>query len=117
MRQLKIKPSKNLICIYPPPNKVEIYNETVLINKVKVGDKEALKTFVRLNLRLIVNVAKQYQNHGLSMEELANEGKKGLLKALDEYDESKGFKFISYAVWWIRQSMIKAIEEKKEGRK
>ena len=116
MRQLKIKPSKNLICNYPP-YKEGIYNEPELIHKVKVGDKEALETLVRINLRFIANVAKQYQNNGLSMEVLINEGIIGLIKAAEKFDESKGFSFISYAVWWIRQSMINAIEEKKEGRR
>src|SRR5690606_27484476 len=79
--------------------------------KIKEGDENALNKLTRANLRFVVSVAKQYQNHGLSLSDLINEGNVGLMKAARRFDESKGFKFISYAVWWIRQSILQAIVE------
>ncbi|MBK8700178.1 MAG: RNA polymerase sigma factor RpoD/SigA [Saprospiraceae bacterium] len=86
-------------------------DEANLARRIKEGDTEALDTLTRSNLRFVVSVAKQYQNHGLSLSDLINEGNVGLMKAAKRFDESKGFKFISYAVWWIRQSIIQAIVE------
>ena len=85
--------------------------ETYLSKRIKEGDSQALETLTKANLRFVVSVAKQYQNHGLSLSDLINEGNVGLMKAAKRFDESKGFKFISYAVWWIRQSILQAIVE------
>lgn len=85
--------------------------EIDLAVRIKTGDEDALNELVRSNLRFVVSVAKQYQNHGLSLSDLINEGNLGLLKAAKRFDETKGFKFISYAVWWIRQSILQAIVE------
>jgi len=85
--------------------------EIVLARKIKEGDTQALERLTSANLRFVVSVAKQYQNQGLSLSDLINEGNVGLLKAARRYDETKGFKFISYAVWWIRQSILQAIVE------
>ena len=89
--------------------------EIELIQKAKQGDTESINKIVNSNHSNIISIARQYLNNGLSLEELITEGKKGLLKSLDTFDETCGFKFISYAVWWIRQSMINAIEEKKKS--
>ena len=82
-----------------------------LAQRIKKGDRKALEKLTRANLRFVVSVAKQYQNQGLSLPDLINEGNLGLIKAAEKFDETRGFKFISYAVWWIRQSILQAIAE------
>lgn len=90
---------------------ISVEEEIELARKIKQGDVKALEKLTKTNLRFVVSVAKQYQNQGLSLPDLINEGNLGLIKAAKKYDETRGFKFISYAVWWIRQSIMQAISE------
>jgi len=120
MRQLKItnkitsRESVSLDKYLNDISKIDMLNadeEADLARKIRAGDKEALERMTEANLRFVVSVAKQYQNQGLSLSDLINEGNVGLMKAAKRFDETKGFKFISYAVWWIRQSILQAIVE------
>ncbi len=120
MRQLKITPSitnrdsASLEKYLQEIGKEEMIApsmEPILAQKIRQGDAAALDKLVRANLRFVVSVAKQYQNQGLSLLDLINEGNLGLIKAAKKFDETKGFKFISYAVWWIRQSILQALAE------
>lgn len=120
MRQLKISKSitnreqgaldKYLADIAKEPM-ISPDEEVELAQKIKMGDQIALDRLVRANLRFVVSVAKQYQNQGLGLADLINEGNVGLIKAAQRFDETKGFKFISYAVWWIRQAILQAVAE------
>ena len=90
---------------------ISVEEEVDLAQRIRKGDQEALEKLTRANLRFVVSVAKQYQNQGLSLPDLINEGNLGLIKAAEKFDETRGFKFISYAVWWIRQSILQALAE------
>jgi RNA polymerase primary sigma factor len=120
MRQLKItksitnRESQSLEKYLQEIGKVELLapeDEVKLAIRIKQGDQAALERLTKANLRFVVSVAKQYQNQGLSLSDLINEGNLGLIKAAQRFDETRGFKFISYAVWWIRQSILQALAE------
>ncbi len=120
MRQLKItksitnRESQSLEKYLQEISKVELISceeEVLLARRIKKGEQSALDKLVKGNLRFVVSVAKQYQNQGLSLPDLINEGNLGLIKAALRFDETKGFKFISYAVWWIRQCLLQALAE------
>ncbi|GET23505.1 MULTISPECIES: sigma-70 family RNA polymerase sigma factor [Prolixibacter] len=120
MRQLKItkqvtnREALSLDKYLHEIGKVELLTaeeEVTLAKRIKKGDRKALERLVNANLRFVVSVSKQYQNQGLSLPDLINEGNLGLIKAAQRFDETRGFKFISYAVWWIRQSILQALAE------
>lgn len=90
---------------------ISVSEEVELAQRIKKGDRAALEKLTKANLRFVVSVAKQYQNQGLSLPDLINEGNLGLIRAAQKFDETRGFKFISYAVWWIRQSILQALAE------
>ncbi|MEM8847442.1 MAG: RNA polymerase sigma factor RpoD/SigA, partial [Bacteroidota bacterium] len=120
MRQLKIvkqvtnRESKSLDKYLQDISKIDLITaqeEVELAQRIKKGDQVALEKLTKANLRFVVSVAKQYQNQGLTLPDLINEGNLGLVKAAQRFDETRGFKFISYAVWWIRQSILQALAE------
>ncbi len=120
MRQLKIsrsitnRESESLEKYLQEIGKISLITpdeEVALTRRIKKGDPVALEKLTKANLRFVISVAKQYQNHGLTLSDLINEGNLGLIKAAERFDETRGFKFISYAVWWIRQSILQALAE------
>lgn len=120
MRQLKIsksitnRDSASLERFLSDISKVQMISaeeEVELARRIKAGDEDALNKLVTTNLRFVVSVAKQYQNQGIGLQDLINEGNLGLIKAAQRFDETRGFKFISYAVWWIRQAILQAIAD------
>jgi len=120
MRQLKItkqvtnRDTPSLDKYLQEIGKVELISpeeEVMLARRIKSGDTDALRKLVKSNLRFVVSVAKQYQNQGMSLPDLINEGNLGLMKAAQRFDETRGFKFISYAVWWIRQAILQSLAE------
>lgn len=120
MRQLKItqsitrRDSKSLDCYFREISNYPLLTaeeEAILAGKIRQGDRRALDRLVQCNLRFVVSVAKQFENKGLDLVDLINEGNLGLIKAARKFDETRGFKFISFAVWWIRQSISKAVDE------
>ncbi len=120
MRQLKItqnitnRENQSLEKYFQDVNKIEMITseeEVVLAQRIQDGDEAALEKLVKANLRFVVSVAKQYQNKSLTLNDLINEGNLGLIKAAQKFDHTRGFKFISYAVWWIRQSIMQALAE------
>ncbi len=120
MRQLKItkqitnRESQSLVKYLQEIGKVDLITaemEVELTIRIREGDQQALEKLTKANLRFVVSVAKQYQNNGMTLGDLINEGNVGLIKAAKRFDETRGFKFISYAVWWIRQSMLQALAE------
>ena len=120
MRQLKItkqvtnRETKSLNSYLQDVSKIDLITadeEVELAQRIRGGDQEALDKLTKSNLRFVISVAKQYQNQGLTLSDLINEGNVGLVKAARRFDETRGFKFISYAVWWIRQSILQAISE------
>jgi RNA polymerase primary sigma factor len=120
MRQLKIskqvtnRDTLSLDKYLHEIGKIELLSpehEVELAKRVKLGDRQAFESLIKANLRFVVSVSKQYQNQGLSLSDLINEGNLGLIKAAERFDETRGFKFISYAVWWIRQSILQALAE------
>lgn len=120
MRQLKItkqvtnRDTPSLDKYLQEIGKVDLISpeeEVILARRIKLGDTDALRKLVKANLRFVVSVAKQYQNQGMSLPDLINEGNLGLMKAAQRFDETRGFKFISYAVWWIRQAILQSLAE------
>src|SRR5690554_5306095 len=120
MRQLKItkqvtnRETKSLNSYLQDVSKIDLITaeeEVELAQRIREGDQAALNKLSRANLRFVISVAKQYQNQGLSLPDLINEGNVGLVKVAKRFDETRGFKFISYAVWWIRQAILQAIAE------
>jgi len=113
-KQYTNKDTLSLNIYFSEINKIRLLtidNEVILARKIKDGDAKAFEMLINSNLRFVISIAKQYQNKGLTLSDLINEGNLGLIKAAERFDESRGFKFISYAVWWIRRSILQAISE------